>query len=87
MQLNICMQVLVVSTPEGIGAGRVTEAAEEAEEHLQHGEPVPLSVPSKVHCHGCTLQEALTLFEPGDSMKQKCAKGPSLSTAKPASRP
>ena len=38
-------QALVVSTPQGIGAGDIIPAAHEAEEHLMRGEPVLLYPP------------------------------------------
>jgi len=39
----------VISTPEAIGAGSVIPAALEAEEHLEHNEPiVPVPPPREV---------------------------------------
>ncbi len=55
------MQALVVSTPAGIGAGHVIEAAEEAEGQLQHGKPIPLHMPPKVCCHVTVLQQPLDM--------------------------
>lgn len=64
MGLLAHMQALVVSSPGGIGAGAVIEAAEEAEEHLQHSEPLSLYVTPKVCCHaGSRKKPSLSLSQ------------------------